>query len=221
MRSHRGVAANVTLFPSLFGLTSVCFDQSDSMPNVATGGAGVLRQSKSVSLTCVLVHVMLPLVSWHCQNCELCSLRGIFNVLYLSVWSALSSLTVGADVAVGVIIRQCLPHEKQAFQYVARLVFFFSSSWIYSKANVRVKCQSKCFQGLLLPIFTFHTAKEDPRPRLCAHSHQIHWHFYAKIRSHICILLTKDPDVSYLSIIKSCDFFFFVFLHVSYFVYLS
>ena len=46
----------------------------------------------------------------------------------------------------GVILRQCLPCEKQAFQCV-NLFFCFSSSWIYSKVNSGVGCHNKHSPG--------------------------------------------------------------------------
>lgn len=60
--SNRSVAVDVTPFPQSVWQPPVCSDQSDSMLYVATGGgAGILCQSKSVLVTCVLVRVVLPL----------------------------------------------------------------------------------------------------------------------------------------------------------------
>lgn len=64
-RSNGGVATDVTPFPQTLCRFVVCSDQSDSTLNVATEGkgrgGGIPSQSKSVLVTCVLVHVALPL----------------------------------------------------------------------------------------------------------------------------------------------------------------
>lgn len=113
------------------------------------GEQGSFTRPKSACVNYVFVHVVLFQVSWHCQNCELCSPQ---RTLKRTVWLGLVS-DLRNQRNYGVIECQCMPCEKQAFQYVD-LLFCFSFSWIYSKANLKVECHNKCSPGILFCFFS-------------------------------------------------------------------
>lgn len=130
---------------------------------------GVLCQSKFVSDLC-LVHVacLQSELSWLCQNCELCSLRGTSMYCICICRSAqrcfqkawgVDVTTVSSDVSV------CHMKNKLSTHLIC---FCFSFLWIYSRVNAGVECRENFLQGIFLTqhfsLNTKHKA-QDLRPR--------------------------------------------------------
>lgn len=132
-------------------------------------GAGILHQSKSVSVTCVLVHVALPPEWGRMTPSKLWTLFPQRN-LYVLYPPGLVD-TVVPDVrdrrSHAVIIRQCLPCEKQTLS-VCWSFSCFSFPWIYSKVNAGVGCQrdSRAFLFFDFNIFTVQHAQSTKQRQI-------------------------------------------------------
>lgn len=96
---------------------------------------------------CVLEQRVAPQVSRYCQNCELCSCKGMVCTVLLGLSSAVvSDLRNTRNRAVSV----CHVKKTSFPNFVPLLCFYFS--WIYSRVNVKVKCRKNVLQGYLFPL---------------------------------------------------------------------